>query len=499
MKCHRSGQLNILLLLLQMATPFIVPYTYLFGSTNRGSSRRLTFATLSVLFTYTLNTSLFLIVFLDRPLSLVDATSYNRYPTSYYQQHASQQHQPNYYNSRSTYQSLMRDQQPNIYYSPSHFQSIDASDSSSNLQSSSSGYSTRNVNQGSGGLVSGTQATYLSTYQTTCPSACTCGSDNRVVCRERGLTEIPANIPDTVTELRLEMNRIREIPSKAFSRFKHLRRIDLNNNEIIKIAADAFYGLKHLDTLVLYGNSITELGQGIFKGLNKLELLLLNANNISCIRSDLFADLANVKLLSLYDNHIQSLANGTFDGLKSIQTIHLGNNPWICDCNLRWLGAYLRQNPVETSDARCIEPKRVGKKKLATLELEKFKCKGSEQFRTKFAGHCMVDEQCPSQCTCEGSVVNCAGRQLTEIPANLPLYTTILKLSDNRIRRLTANGLFKRLKHLVSLDLKRNQIEVIEDSAFVGANSLNELLLSENRIRRLASRTFIGLRYLETL
>lgn len=498
MKCHR-GQFNILLLLLQMATPFIVPYTYLFGSTNHhSSSRRLTFATLGVLFTYTLNTSLFLILFLDRPFSLVDATNqFNRYSsTSNYYQHSSQ-HQPNYYNSRSTYQSLMRDQQANnIYYSPSHFQSIDAADSSS-----SSGYSTRNANQQANNhnMISGTQAAYLSTYQPTCPSACTCSSDNRVVCRERGLTEIPSNIPDTVTELRLEMNRIREVPSKAFSRFKHLRRIDLNNNEIVKVAADAFYGLKHLDTLVLYGNSITELGQGIFKGLNKLELLLLNANNISCIRSDLFADLSNMKLLSLYDNHIQSLANGTFDGLKSIQTIHIGSNQLICDCNLRWLGAYLRQNPVETSDARCAEPKRVAKKKLASLDLDKFKCKGSEQFRTKFAGHCMVDEQCPTQCTCEGSVVNCAGRQLTEIPSNLPLYTTILKLSDNRIRRLPANGLFKRQKHLVSLDLKRNQIDVIEDSAFVGANALNELLLSENRIRKLTSRTFVGLRNLETL
>lgn len=412
----------MLLLLLQMATPFIVPIHYLFGgsSGHRASSGRLTLATLSVLFTYTLNTSLFLIVLLDRPFSLVDATSYatnggtNRYGASSPYYHGQQQ--PSYYSSRSTYQSmLMRDQQPSqsIYYSPSHYQSIDSFDSSaSGLQSPSSArYSGQNApagNQANGNLlVSGTQTAYLSTYQPTCPSACTCSSDNRVVCRERGLTEIPLNIPETVTELRLEMNRIREIPSKAFSRFKHLRRIDLNNNELVKVPADAFYGLKHLDTLVLYGNSITELGQGIFKGLSKLELLLLNANNISCIRADLFADLSNVKLLSLYDNHIQSLANGTFDGLKSIQTVHLGNNPFICDCNLRWLAVYLRQNPVETSDARCTEPKRVGKKRLALLELDKFKCKGSEQFRTKFAGHCMVDEQCPAQCTCEGSVVNC--------------------------------------------------------------------------------------------
>lgn len=141
---------------------------------------------------------------------------------------------------------------------------------------------------------------------------------------------------------RLEQNFITELPPKAFSNHRHLRRIDLSNNNISKVAHDAFSGLKSLTSLwvfllfffpdffiliiffslsVLYGNKIKDLPAGVFKGLASLQLLLLNANEISCIRKDTFKDLHNLSLLSLYDNNIQSLANGTFDSMKSVQTL----------------------------------------------------------------------------------------------------------------------------------------------------------------------------------
>lgn len=120
---------------------------------------------------------------------------------------------------------------------------------------------------------------------------------------------------------RMEQNYITEIPAKAFTNYRRLRRIDLSNNNISRVAYDAFSGLKSLNSLVLYGNKIKELPAGVFKGLTSLQLLLLNANEISCIRKDSFKDLSSLSLLSLYDNNIQSLSNGTFDALKQIQTM----------------------------------------------------------------------------------------------------------------------------------------------------------------------------------
>lgn len=54
---------------------------------------------------------------------------------------------------------------------------------------------------------------------------------------------------------------------------------------------------------------------------------------------------------------------------------HLGMNPLICDCNLRWLADYLHKNPIETSGARCESPKRMHGRRIKTLREEKFKCK----------------------------------------------------------------------------------------------------------------------------
>lgn len=329
-----------------------------------------------------------------------------------------------------------------------------------------------------------------------CPHPCRC-ADGIVDCREKALTKVPDHLPEGTTELRLEQNDIIEIPAKAFAAHKRLRRIDLSNNKISKIAPDAFQGLKALTSLVLYGNKIKDLPAGIFQGLVSVQLLLLNANEISCIRKDSFQDLASLSLLSLYDNNIQSLANGSFDSLKSITTLHLARNPFICDCNLRWLAEYLHHNPIETSGARCDTPKRMQRRRIETLKDEKFKCQ--EEFRTRFAGECLIDSACPSGCACEGTIVDCSGRGFKEIPRDIPLYTTELLLHDNDLGRIASDGLFGRLPNLLKLDLRRNQISGIEANSFEGAAKINELLLSDNKLLEIHNKMFMGLHGLKIL
>lgn len=329
-----------------------------------------------------------------------------------------------------------------------------------------------------------------------CPHPCRC-SDGIVDCQEKALTKVPDHLPEATTELRLEQNAITEVPPKAFAACKRMNKIDLSKNQITKIAADAFLGLKSLTSLVLYGNKIKDLPAGIFHGLSSLQLLLLNANEISCIRKDTFKDLHSLNLLSLYDNNIQSLANGTFDSLRSIQTLHLARNPFICDCNLRWLAEYLHRNPIETSGARCDTPKRMQRRRIEALKDEKFKC--VEEFRTRLAGECLIDSACPSGCSCEGTLVDCSAKGLKEIPKDIPMYTTELLLNDNEIGRLKSDGLFGRLLNLQKLDLRRNRVTGIEENTFEGAARLSELLLSENKIREVHNKMFVGLTNLKTL
>lgn len=56
---------------------------------------------------------------------------------------------------------------------------------------------------------------------------------------------------------------------------------------------------------------------------------------------------------------------------------HLAQNPFICDCNLKWLADFLRSNPIETSGARCASPRRLANKRIGQIKSKKFRCSGS--------------------------------------------------------------------------------------------------------------------------
>ncbi|KAJ8025760.1 Slit-like 2 protein [Holothuria leucospilota] len=331
-----------------------------------------------------------------------------------------------------------------------------------------------------------------------CPKECDC-MDGVVDCRGRGLSELPDIFPYDMTEVRLEQNQIKSIGPRAFSQYKKLLRLDLSNNQIESISPDAFLGLRNLNSLVLYGNRIHKLPEGIFRGLTSLTLLLLNANHLSCIQTNLFQDLVSLSLLSLYDNDIQSLANTTFDSLRSLDTLHLGQNPLICDCNLRWLADYISINPVETSGARCAAPERMSNKRLSKIKSIKFKCRDAEAFRTERAGECFIDHDCPEECSCDGTTVDCSNRELLSFPESIPTYTTELRMNGNELTRISNDGIFHNLPKLKRLDLRENRISSIEEGAFDGAGTVAELLLTSNELTKLPDQAFRGLKNLRIL
>uniref|UniRef100_M4ANP0 Slit homolog 3 (Drosophila) n=1 Tax=Xiphophorus maculatus TaxID=8083 RepID=M4ANP0_XIPMA len=331
-----------------------------------------------------------------------------------------------------------------------------------------------------------------------CPPSCSC-NNNIVDCRRKGLTEIPANLPEGIVEIRLEQNLIKSVPPGAFTAYKKLKRIDLSKNQISDVAADAFSGLRSLTSLVLYGNKIAELPKGIFDGLSSLQLLLLNANKINCLRVNAFQDLQNLNLLSLYDNKLQSISKGLFAPLRSIKTLHLAQNPFMCDCHLKWLADFLFDNPIETSGARCSHPRRLANKRISQVKGKKFRCTGQEDYRNRLSGECFQDLVCPERCRCEGTVVDCSNLKLTRIPPHIPEHTTDLRLNDNEISVLEAAGTFRKLPNLKKINLSNNKLRDLREGAFDGSAGVLELLLTGNKLTALQGRMFRGLSGLKTL
>uniref|UniRef100_A0A669BXZ7 Slit homolog 3 (Drosophila) n=1 Tax=Oreochromis niloticus TaxID=8128 RepID=A0A669BXZ7_ORENI len=288
---------------------------------------------------------------------------------------------------------------------------------------------------------------------TVCPPSCSC-NNNIVDCRRKGLTEIPVNLPEGIVEIRLEQNLIKGVPAGAFSAYKKLKRI------------------------------------------------LLNANKINCLRVNAFQDLQNLNLLSLYDNKLQTISKGLFTPLRSIKTLHLAQNPFMCDCHLKWLADYLFDNPIETSGARCSHPRRLANKRISQVKGKKFRCTGREYFedyRSRLSGECFQDLVCPEKCRCEGTVVDCSNLKLTRIPPHIPEHTTDLRLNDNEIVVLEATGIFKKLPNLRKINLSNNKLKDIREGAFDGAGGVLELLLTGNKLTALQGRVFRGLSGLKTL
>ncbi|XP_061681949.1 leucine-rich repeat-containing protein 52-like [Syngnathoides biaculeatus] len=97
---------------------------------------------------------------------------------------------------------------------------------------------------------------------------------------------------------------------------------------------------------------------------------------------------------------------------------------------------------------------------------------------------------CPDRCVCDDQlVVQCAGQELTLFPADLPLATRQLIISNNRIGDLPALQL-NYLSDLVYLDCSNNSLTEISESTFGNLRKLAYLDLSFNALLQIDERTF---------
>uniref|UniRef100_A0A672MSH2 Slit homolog 3 protein-like n=1 Tax=Sinocyclocheilus grahami TaxID=75366 RepID=A0A672MSH2_SINGR len=348
-----------------------------------------------------------------------------------------------------------------------------------------------------------------------CPAACTCNS-NIVDCRKKGLMEIPANLPEGIVEIGLVLcTTVMILPAFLKNMKASLRKIHTRlmcctwARHIETLWVESLFSIYIVSVCiyrVLYGNKIAEIPKGLFDGLVSLQLLLLNANKINCLRVNTFKDLQNLNLLSLYDNKLQTISKGLFTPLRTIKTLHLAQNPFMCDCHLKWLADYLFDNPIETSGARCSHPRRLANKRISQVKGKKFRCTVKVPFfnpgttdRFHLSGECFQDLVCPERCRCEGTVVDCSNLKLTKTPPHLPEHTTDLRLNDNEISVLEATGAFKKLPNLRKINLSNNKLRDIREGAFDGAGGVLELLLTGNKLQSVSGRMFKGLSGLKTL
>ncbi|KAK6111528.1 Leucine rich repeat family protein [Brugia pahangi] len=90
-------------------------------------------------------------------------------------------------------------------------------------------------------------------------------------------------------------------------------------------------------------------------------------------------------------------------------------------------------------------------------------------------------EQCPEECYCLDTHIDCSHRSLTDVPFSLPSWAITLELQGNYIEKILPTA-FVGLSSLISLDLSENQIGGFSRLVFAHTPQLEALLLRKNRL-----------------
>ncbi|XP_016519269.1 asporin-like [Poecilia formosa] len=138
------------------------------------------------------------------------------------------------------------------------------------------------------------------------------------------LTEIPANLPPNVIELRFHENNINRIQKEAFKGLRKLHVLELGANPLANsgIELGAFDGLSTL-YIGIAEAKLTAVPKALPTSITELSL---DYNKISKVEVEDFKRYKNLQRLGLGFNQIRSVENGSLASIPEIREIHLDHN-----------------------------------------------------------------------------------------------------------------------------------------------------------------------------
>ena len=238
-----------------------------------------------------------------------------------------------------------------------------------------------------------------------CPVVCTCkwrSGKRTVECKDGGLTNVPDGIDPETQVLDASGNNIGKLANNIFVmvRLTNLQKLYLRSCRIVLIEPEALAGLTNLVELDLQHNRLTTIPSASFGKTPFLRKLVLAHNPLEDVPAFAFKDAPNLvdldlshtdltelaaksfqgldllESLKLNHNRIATLLPGTFEPLSKLTSIELHENPWICDCQLREMKAWLVKQNLPTPIAPiCHRPDQLVNKSFTELSSDDFACR----------------------------------------------------------------------------------------------------------------------------
>uniref|UniRef100_A0A182N0Q5 Fibronectin type-III domain-containing protein n=1 Tax=Anopheles dirus TaxID=7168 RepID=A0A182N0Q5_9DIPT len=308
-----------------------------------------------------------------------------------------------------------------------------------------------------------------------------------------------AGLEESLAELDLSENRLRQFPTLALRQLENLRLVRLSTNEIsslepddsytrfgalsfldlslnnfVELYADIFGAFPHLKTLSLYNNFIETLHRDAFVSLHELQSLDLSHNRLVYLDPDVFAANRRLHTVDLSRNHVHYVS-GVFANLPVLREVFLSENNLLeltVDCFANSTGVkvlYLEHNALQRLDGDALGS-------LHSLE-------------QLFLSHNLL-EKIPARffdATPALTSLALDANALLELDETLfrrQARLRELRLNGNRLRQIRA-GLFAPAADLMELHLQENELGVIERGAFRGCPQLQYVNLQDNELEEL--------------
>lgn len=169
---------------------------------------------------------------------------------------------------------------------------------------------------------------------------------------------------------------IKTLEDLSIDSLMRLKFLNLSYNHLSQLGSASFTGLSELEVLDLSFNKLRVIGD--LPLLTSLKYLHLDHNIITIIRDNVIYNSAvNLHTLSLKRNNMRTMNRLTLP-LDQLQKVYLEDNPWTCDCRMKWILSGLENGlKNKSSPIICTYPSMYRGQDIFNLSSEDLTCERS--------------------------------------------------------------------------------------------------------------------------